>query len=71
MTVTVNVVDSPSPPQGPLALVKLGSNEVTLSWSRPRDDGGSPITGYVLEKREGGYGSWTNVSSKIPDTTFR
>ena len=71
VTVTVNVVDSPSPPQGPLAVVKLNSNEVTLSWSPPHDDGGSPVTGYVLEKREGGYGSWTNVSGMIPDTTFR
>ena len=71
VTVTVNVVDCPSPPQGPLAVVKLGSSEVTLTWNQPHDDGGSPVTGFILEKREGGYGTWTKVASGVPDTTFR
>ena len=44
-TVNVKVIDRPSPPQGPVQVVRLGANDVTLSWSPPTDDGGSPITG--------------------------
>lgn len=37
---------------------------VTLGWIKPAYDGGSPITSYVVEKREGEEQEWTIVSSK-------
>lgn len=37
---------------------------VTLSWIKPAYDGGSPITSYVVEKREGEEQEWTVVSTK-------
>lgn len=37
---------------------------VTLGWIKPTYDGGSPITSYVVEKREGEEQEWTIVSSK-------
>lgn len=37
---------------------------VTLGWIKPAYDGGSPITHYVVEKREGEEQEWTVVSTK-------
>lgn len=46
----VLVVDKPSPPVGPLEVSEITPETCTLSWKPPLDDGGSPITNYILEK---------------------
>lgn len=63
--------DPPSAPGSPYA-VETTIESITLSWSKPRDDGGSPITGYVLEKREKGKDRWAAAcQTTISDVTFR
>lgn len=37
---------------------------VTLKWQRPRDNGGSQITAYTVEKRQHPDGKWERVSEK-------
>lgn len=46
----VLVVDKPSPPVGPLDCSDITPDTCTLSWKPPLDDGGSPITNYIVEK---------------------
>ena len=51
-------VDKPGAPSTPVC---KGTTEdtITLSWSPPKNNGGSPISGYKLEKREKGDKKWS------------
>lgn len=41
-----------------------------MSWTAPLADGGSPITNYIVDKRESSRANWAQVSAKISrDTT--
>lgn len=60
----------PSPPGTPKVL-KVGKNYVDLTWEPPTNDGGSRITGYMIEKRESGSAIWTKCSDyNITDTSY-
>ncbi|XP_047102318.1 twitchin isoform X3 [Schistocerca piceifrons] len=61
----VLVVDKPLPPQGPLDVSDITPETCSLSWKPPLDDGGSPITNYVVEKLDPASGLWTKVSSFV------
>ena len=41
-----------SPAQGPLEISDITPENCSLSWRPPADDGGSPITNYVIEKMD-------------------
>ena len=50
-------------PSAPLN-VKTGEiteTTVALSWDLPNDNGGSDITGYVIERRDAKKTSWSKV----------
>ncbi|KAK5639402.1 hypothetical protein RI129_011894 [Pyrocoelia pectoralis] len=49
-TCRVQVVDKPQPPQGPLDVSDITPDNCSLAWRPPLDDGGSPITNYIVEK---------------------
>lgn len=40
-------------------------DRVSLKWDPPKSDGGAPITGYIIEKKEKTSTSW----DKIHETT--
>jgi hypothetical protein len=48
----------------------LTQESVTLSWSPPLDNGGSEITGYVIEMTEYGVDSWKAIPGFCPKTNF-
>jgi len=48
----------PSPPSQP-QVVKVGRGYADLIWGVPVSDGGSRITGYIVERREMGSSSWS------------
>ena len=47
---------------------EIQRESVTLSWKPPADDGGSPITGYLVEKRDKKKNSWMTVERVTKDT---
>ncbi|KAM3173269.1 hypothetical protein ACTXT7_012839 [Hymenolepis weldensis] len=69
----VVVIDVPAAPTGPLEATDVKADEITLSWKPPEDNGGEPITNYILEKRPKGAGEWQKVSAfiKTPTATVR
>ena len=67
----VVVVDKPGPPTGPLSYTNVSAESITLNWKAPKDDGGSEITGYVIEKAEAGSSqNWRPLPGYCPTTTF-
>lgn len=59
--------DAPGTPQ----VTDYSAKSVDLEWTPPADDGGRPVTGYIIEKREKGSPDWFKVNNyPSPDTKF-
>ena len=64
--VEVVVLAAPSKPKGPLKVSDVTKSGCKLAWQPPEDDGGKPITGYVVEKLD--KGRWVPVGrTKDPE----
>ena len=61
-----------APPGSPedLQYLNLDQKSVTLQWRKPKNDGGAPITAYIIEKREGKGGSWRKIDDTDSATQF-
>lgn len=63
---------SPIPPSSPVSLTAYSrsSTEIDLNWSAPKNNGGSPVSGYLLERNDGaGFNPIQNTSStSYPNT---
>ncbi len=57
--VEFTVLGPPDRPEGPLEISDVHKEGCKLKWKPPLDDGGSPITGYILEKMDTETGRWT------------
>ncbi|CAH1103156.1 unnamed protein product [Psylliodes chrysocephalus] len=57
-TVEVIILDKPGKPEGPLDVTEVHKEGCKLKWDKPKDDGGLPITGYVIEKQDTQTGRW-------------
>ncbi|XP_076797380.1 immunoglobulin-like and fibronectin type III domain-containing protein 1 isoform X6 [Arvicanthis niloticus] len=66
---TLQVIDKPQPPQGPLEVQDCHRAGVCLRWRPPRDDGGQVIQHYVVERRQAGRSTWLKVGEPPPDST--
>lgn len=63
--------DTPGPPTG-VKPIEITKDSVTLTWTEPDEDGGSPITGYWVERFDPDQDKWIRCN-KIPvkDPTFK
>ena len=48
----------PSRPEGPLFPEEIRDKHVKLKWKKPEDDGGMPVSDYVIEKMDMDTGIW-------------
>lgn len=58
-------LDVPGPVGIPFLAHNLTNDSCKLTWFLPEDDGGSPITNYVIEKREADHRAWTPVTYTV------
>jgi len=47
-----SIADRPDPPQGPVRIENTTKHSVDLTWREPADNGGSAISGYIVEKMD-------------------
>lgn len=59
----------PGPPET-LQIFDVSRDGMTLTWYPPEDDGGSQVTGYIVERKEVRADRWVRVN-KVPVTMTR
>ncbi len=59
---------APTAPRGFYGFVS--SNIAYLSWSTPSSNGGSPITGYVVQMSSDNGNSWSNVANTVASIRY-
>ena len=64
----------PGAPEGPLEVNDITGDSCRLSWKPPKDNGGSPVSSYIVEKMDVEDGRWMPVtkfcrgeSHRVPD----
>lgn len=72
-TVTLNIIDLPQPPASCPVAYLLSPHSLVLSWSGPSYDGGSAVTGYVVEVCEspGATDQWRELTAQCKSTSLR
>ena len=62
-----DVPEAPSKPE----VTAVDRTQISISWSPPESDGGSPITGYYIEKKERSSTKWMKAKREpVTDTTL-
>ena len=67
----VTVLDTPGKPVGPLEVSDITQVGCRLTWRPPDNDGGRPISHYIVEKRETNRSMWSNVSVEVTETFIK
>ncbi|GMS79686.1 hypothetical protein PENTCL1PPCAC_1861, partial [Pristionchus entomophagus] len=66
----LSIIDVPNPPTG-ITIIETTSNSVKISWEAPDDPNGSPVTGYVIERKSTETNRWRTVGkARARATTF-
>ncbi len=58
----------PDKPEGPIVVTNVTASSATVSWKKPLNDGGSPITGYLVKRRDIERPVWVKCGRVSADT---
>ena len=61
-----NISDEPSSPRN-LRVSEVWTDYITVAWESPETDGGSPITAYIIEKRDVMRPTWVKAGTVGPN----
>ncbi|XP_076734233.1 immunoglobulin-like and fibronectin type III domain-containing protein 1 isoform X1 [Maylandia zebra] len=59
------VLDKPTPPLGPAEVTESSATCIEFRWRPPKDDGGSPVINYIMERQQVGRNTWKKIA-EIP-----
>lgn len=62
-SVDITVTGEPDPPEGKPRVISADWNSCTLSWDPPKNDGGSPISSYIVERQEVDTDLWLKATT--------
>ncbi|KAL7407800.1 hypothetical protein ABVT39_013778 [Epinephelus coioides] len=65
------VLDKPTPPLGPVDIIESSANCIDFKWRPPKDNGGAPITDYILERQQIGRNSWKKLGKIGPEPKYK
>ena len=65
---TTNVALTVSQPPTNLSATAVSSSQINLSWNAPSNNGGSPITGYKINRSDDGGTSWIILVQNTQNT---
>ena len=70
--IVVLTSDPPGPPSAPV-VKNVCKDSCELTWHPPDNDGGSPVTGYHVERRDSGRSDrWIHTTLQpVPDTRYK
>ena len=60
-----DVSDKPTSPLGPAEVTESSPVYIEFKWRPPKDDGGSPVINYVIERQQVGRNTWKKLG-EIP-----
>lgn len=63
------VLDKPGPPDGEPEATNIRAESATVTFRPPRDDGGCPILGFIIEKMDTETGRWVGAGECGPDAS--
>ncbi|AWP10298.1 putative immunoglobulin-like and fibronectin type III domain-containing protein 1 [Scophthalmus maximus] len=65
------VLDKPTSPLGPAEVTESSPTCIEFKWRPPKDDGGSPVTNYAIERQQVGRNTWKRVGEIPGVPSFR
>jgi len=52
ITLFIFILDKPGKPEGPIKISDIHKEGASLKWNPPEDDGGVPLSHYLVEKMD-------------------
>lgn len=62
-SVAVMITGEPEPPEGKPVVTSVDWNSCTLSWNPSANDGGSPVSSYIIERRQMNNELWMKATT--------
>uniref|UniRef100_A0A8D0DDP3 Immunoglobulin like and fibronectin type III domain containing 1, tandem duplicate 2 n=1 Tax=Sander lucioperca TaxID=283035 RepID=A0A8D0DDP3_SANLU len=65
------VLDKPTPPLGPVEVTESSAICIEFRWRPPKDDGGSPVINYIMERQQVGRNTWKKIGEIPAVSSYR